>query len=411
MLWLYNISIQLYSLALRLFSLFHPKARLLARGRKRTFPEIERRLDGSTKHIWFHFASLGEFEQGRPVLEMLREQHPEKPVVITFFSPSGYEVRKNYPNAEGVFYLPADTAANARKFVRLVNPEIAVFTKYEFWYHYFSALHARQIPLILISCIFRPNQIYFKWYGGFNRKILRFVSHFFIQNVESAFLLRRIKVSNLTLSGDTRFDRVAQLADTAAQIPLAARFSMGQPVLVAGSTWEADENLLFELVQAYPIWKFIIAPHEVGAANIGRLLKQFPASKTFTQLQAEESVAEKLDTQVLIIDSIGMLSSLYRYGNIAYIGGGFGAGIHNTLEAAAFGLPIIFGPKYQKFQEAKDLIKAGAAISIHDANDLKLAFEHFIQTPEVGDTAKTYVEDNTGSTRQITGHLKTLLKP
>lgn len=401
MLWLYNIGIQLYGLIVRLFSPFNTKADLFVAGRKAIFKKIAGKLDASKRHIWFHFASLGEFEQGRPVLEKIKLLYPEKRIVITFFSPSGYEIRKDYPLAEGVFYLPLDTAANAEKLLQAINPEIAVFTKYEYWYHYFKALHTRKIPLYIISGIFRPEQVFFKWYGGFNRRILGFADHFFVQNTESKGLLEGIDIRQVSLSGDTRFDRVAKNASSPKALELAAEFCGNSKALVAGSTWLADEQLLKHLIADKPEWKIIIAPHETDQQHIEQLLELFPGSIRYSELPA--NAAEK---QVLIIDSIGLLSSLYQYGDIAYIGGGFGVGIHNTLEAAAFGLPVIFGPKYDKFQEAKDLIDLGAAMSITNQQALLSAFEKLTADGSAAAVAKDYVFSNTGATDQIIEHLK-----
>ncbi|MBB2151854.1 3-deoxy-D-manno-octulosonic acid transferase [Pedobacter gandavensis] len=397
MLWLYNIGISFYGIVVGVFSLFNVKARLFIKGRSTLFNQIEKTLDPSTTNIWFHFASLGEFEQGRPVLEKIKELHPNKNIVVTFFSPSGYEIRKNYSLAAGVFYLPLDTAANAKKFIAAIKPEIAIFTKYEFWYHYFNVLNQQKIPLYIISGIFRADQPFFKWYGSFHRKILSFVTHFFVQNRESVDLLKSIQLENVSLSGDTRFDRVAENAQSLKNIKEVADFCGPNPVFIAGSSWPADERLIAELILQHPDWKFIIAPHETDAAHIDEIKKLIPAAITHSALLKG---ADKT-AQTLIIDNIGMLSSLYQYGTIAYIGGGFGVGIHNTLEAAAFGLPVIFGPKYDKFQEAKDLIKIGAAISIETENDLSTAFLQFQKNAAAGKIAQKYVQDKTGSTRQI----------
>ncbi|SEA81986.1 3-deoxy-D-manno-octulosonic acid transferase [Pedobacter hartonius] len=404
MLWLYNFGIFLYKIVLHIVSIFNVKAKLFLKGRNNIIQTIKNNIDITKKHIWFHFASLGEFEQGRPVLEQLREKHPEKRIIITFFSPSGYEIRKNYPLADGIFYLPLDTKKNAADFIHLVNPEIAVFTKYEFWYHYFKTLHAQNIPLIIISGIFRPDQVFFKWYGNFYRKILGFVTYFFVQNEQSVNLLKDLNLKNVTLSGDTRFDRVAENTMRPKVLPLIQKFCGQSPVFIAGSTWLPDEQLLKELITAAPEWKFIIAPHEINPAHLQEIMRLVPDAARYTQL--EKSPAG-FGRQVLLIDNIGMLSSVYQYGQIAYIGGGFGTGIHNTLEAAAFGLPVIFGPKYDKFQEAKDLIALQAAISIKSAAELSAAFAALQKDEHAGDTAKKYVLDKTGSTAQIIKYLET----
>lgn len=399
MLWLYNIGIQLYGLIVRIFSIFNTKAAFFVKGRKNIFLNIKNKIQASDRPVWFHFASLGEFEQGRPVLEKLKARFPGKKIVITFFSPSGYEVRKNYALADGIFYLPLDTASSARKLINALNPEIAIFTKYEYWYHYFKVLNQQHIPLFIISGIFRPDQIFFKWYGGFNRKILSFVNHFFVQNEESIQLLKTINIDRASLSGDTRFDRVAENAASARKIEAVTDFCGDAPVFVAGSTWPEDERLLSKLSKAQPNWKFIIAPHEIGAGHIQDIQSLFPEAVKYSDLK--EGKASHENAQVLIIDNIGMLSALYSYGKVAYIGGGFGVGIHNTLEAAAFGLPVIFGPKYEKFQEAKDLLAIGAAKSIHDQDSLAQAFDLFKSDVQPGMLAKNYVAEKTGSTDQI----------
>jgi len=420
----YTIGIALFSFAVRIASLFNPKAKLFVAGRKNIFAEIAGKVGPTDQPVWFHFASLGEFEQGRPVLEALKVKHPDEKIVVTFFSPSGYEIRKNYTGADAIFYLPIDTAANARRFVRLVRPKMAIFTKYEFWHHYFKALYQAGTPLFLISGIFRPQQIFFKSYGGFNRRILGYVSHFFVQNEESVQLLHRIGLNNVTLSGDTRFDRVYAHAQHPQQLPLIADFCGDAPVLVAGSTWPDDEKLLAGLASAHPGWKFIIAPHEIHEPHIAAVKRLFPGSILFSQLadatgarpttHTPQTVHLKpytpsLKPQILIIDNIGMLSSLYQFGKVAYIGGGFGVGIHNTLEAAAFGLPVIFGPEYDKFQEAKDLIALGAAQSISNANELNTAFEQFEGDEQAGAKAKAYVADKKGATAQILNRIDFIL--
>lgn len=418
MLWLYNFGILLYSFLVKIASLFNPKAKLFVSGRKNIFATIERQIDSRHRHIWFHFASLGEFEQGRPVLEKLKENAPERRIVVTFFSPSGYEIRKNYALATGVFYLPLDTRKNAAELIRLINPEIAVFTKYEFWHHYFKTLHDRQIPLFIISGIFRPQQLFFKWYGSFYRNILKQVSHFFVQNEESVSLLQSIHLHNVSLSGDTRFDRVAENAASPKDFHLIRNFCGSSPVLVAGSTWAEDEELLKSLIEEQPDWKFIIAPHEINASHLDQIIRLLPGILRYTTLQestaqhpdAENSpAAAAAEARVLLIDNIGMLSSVYRYAKVAYIGGGFGAGIHNTLEAAAFGIPVLFGPKYEKFQEAKDLIAQGAAISINSGNELSAAFNELRKDSGAGEISSRYVHTKTGSTKQIVGMLETYI--
>ncbi len=397
MIFLYNIGIFLYGLILRLVAPFNSKAKLFVAGRKHIFSQIKGKINPADRHIWFHFASLGEFEQGRPVLERLKAEYPDKKVVITFFSPSGYEIRKDYPLAAGVFYLPLDTRKNAQTFIKLINPEIAVFTKYEFWHHYFEALSQNQTPLFLISGIFRPDQIFFKSYGAFNRNMLKHITWFFVQNQQSVDLLKSIGIQSSTIAGDTRFDRVAANAEAPASLPMVAQFKGNQQVFIAGSTWPADEAILKGLCETIPDWKIIIAPHEIGAEHIKQIELLFPGAIRFSKLNTLNAVTSR----ILIIDNIGMLSALYQYGTIAYIGGGFGVGIHNTLEAAAFGMPVIFGPNYRKFQEAHDLIRIGAAKSIQDEKSLITAFQSFVNDQKAAVLAKEYVAQQKGATASI----------
>lgn len=397
MLWIYNIGIGLYGFLLKIVSLFNPKAKLFVEGRKNIWKQIATRIKPEDKPIWFHFASLGEFEQGRPVLESLKNASPQQKIVVTFFSPSGYEIRKNYKLAD-VFYLPLDTRSNAKQFIALINPKQAIFTKYEFWFHYFKVLHENQIPLFLISGIFRPSQIFFKWYGNFYRSMLKFISHFFVQNEESVALLKNIGINNVSLGGDTRFDRVYENAKHPQKLELIAQFCGKSAVFIAGSTWLPDEKLLVSLIEKYSDWRFIVAPHEIGASHIQEIENLFPNAIKYSNLGGPTLNPK---SKVLIIDNIGMLSSLYQYAKVAYIGGGFGTGIHNTLEAAAFGLPVIFGPKYEKFQEAKDLANIGAAKSISTGSELVAAFEHFKDNEKACTTAKNYVKQKKGATEMI----------
>ncbi|WP_316768668.1 3-deoxy-D-manno-octulosonic acid transferase [Pedobacter frigiditerrae] len=397
MLWIYNIGIVMYGLIVKLASLFNEKAKLFVNGRKKIFENIAQKVNVKDRPIWFHFASLGEFEQGRPVLEKLKSENPSQKIVVTFFSPSGYEIRKNYALAD-VFYLPLDTSSNAKRFVELINPKSAIFTKYEFWFHYFKELHKNQIPLFLISGIFRSDQTFFKSYGGFYRNILKYVTHFFVQNEESVSLLKSIGINEVSLAGDTRFDRVYENAQQPKKLELIETFCGNSRVFIAGSTWPEDEKLLVLLTEKYPDWKFIIAPHEIGENHIREIEGLFPKATRFSVFSSKVSATS---SQILIIDNIGMLSSLYQYGKLAYIGGGFGVGIHNTLEAAAFGLPVIFGPKYDKFQEAKDLIAIGAAKSISSADELIAAFEDFKANERASADAKNYVKEKKGATEMI----------
>jgi 3-deoxy-D-manno-octulosonic-acid transferase len=399
MLLLYNAGIRLYFAAIWCASFFNKKAKLWIKGRK------ESNFISYPESIWFHFASLGEFEQGRPVLEQMRGLYPGRKFVITFFSPSGYEIRKNTPLADAVYYLPLDTARNAREFIDAIQPKLAVFTKYEYWYHFFNEAYRREIPLYIISSIFRPGQVFFKWYGGLHRKMLGFVSHFFVQDGLSKQLLQNINITNVTVSGDTRFDRVWANAQQPKQIPAIAEFKAGHKIFIAGSTWPQDELLLAGLVSLYPGWKFIIAPHEIGEEKIDKLMGLLPNNSAVKYSQLTTHHSPLTTHQTLVIDNIGMLSSLYQYGDIAYIGGGFGAGIHNTLEAAAFGLPVIFGPNYARFKEAHDLVELQAGFSIADETQLKEITGKLINDEEFYNLAsikiKAYVEGHTGATNTI----------
>lgn len=405
MVFLYNIGILLYELIIRLVAPFNSKAKQFVTGRKQIFRQIAGRIDPAAKHIWFHFASLGEFEQGRPVLEKIKTSYPGKKIVVTFFSPSGYEIRKNYALADEVFYLPLDTRGNAERFIQALNPEIAIFTKYEFWHHYFKVLAERQVPLFLISGIFRPDQIFFKFYGGFNRNILKHITWFFVQNQESVTLLQTLNLHNASIAGDTRFDRVAENAAHPTALPLIQAFAAQQKVFIAGSTWPADENILQGLAAEAADWKMIIAPHEIAAEHLKQIDLLFPSAIRYSALNAQNAAT----TRILIIDNIGMLSSLYQYARIAYIGGGFGVGIHNTLEAAAFGLPVIFGPNYRKFQEAHDLLRIGAAKSIEDEQSLITAFQLFKNNQKAAVLAKEYVAQQKGATASIYEKIKNYL--
>ena len=418
---LYDLIIHIYGDAISIAALFNAKARKWVAGRKGIFRRIEsavsdglptadRRPPTANRQpptvIWFHCASLGEFEQGRPVIEAFRKEHPEWKILLTFFSPSGYEVRKNYDGADFIFYLPLDTPWNARKFIRLVRPAMAVFVKYEYWFRYLNVLHKNNIPVYVISAIFSPDQHFFKWYGGWARKQLGKVNRFFVQDDQSKELLQSFGIEQVTVSGDTRFDRVAAVADKARTFALVEKFANDKPVFLAGSTWPADEQLIINLIETYgDRMKFIIAPHEVDEARI-KELKSLVVSRQssvvfFSQLTEENAI----NFQILIVDGIGYLSHLYQYATIAYIGGGFGAGIHNILEAAAFGKPVIFGPKYEKFKEAVDLIDAGGAFSIIDSQQLNNRTIELLEDENLrlksSDICSSYVRQKKGATEII----------
>ena len=401
---LYQAGIFFYSILIHVASLFNEKARLFLKGRKNWENTLQNQVKKDGKYLWFHWASLGEFEQGRPVIEEVKVHFPEYKIVLTFFSPSGYEIRKKYDGADIVSYLPIDTKSNAKMFLDIIKPEKAFFIKYEFWYFYISELKNRNIPLYIFSTIFRKNQHFFsntpwgKWY----RKALFKFEHFFVQNEPSAQLLKNIGLSNISVSGDTRFDRVAVIAKAAKKIPAVEKFKKNQLLIVAGSTWKPDEELLTEFINQSSGIKFIIAPHEVTDSNINRI-HQLLKKQAISFSKADEKTIDNYD--VLIIDSIGMLSSMYQYGNIAYIGGGFGVGIHNTLEAATFGMPIVFGPNYKRFKEAVDLISQKGALSITNYYELKDNFDKLIKDEnylkQTSEISKNYVGKNIGSTKFI----------
>ena len=402
MLIIYNIALLLYFFAVYVAAIFNPKARLWVNGRKDT------KYINTKQSIWFHFASLGEFEQGRPVLEYYRAKYPNQKIVVTFFSPSGYEIRKNTPLADAVYYLPLDTAANARHFIDTIQPILAIFTKYEYWYHFFNELHKRQIPLYIISGIFSPGQVFFRWYGGLHRKMLSFVTYFFVQDEQSIQLLQSININNALISGDTRFDRVWANAQAPKALPVINEFKNNHKTFIGGSTWPDDEKLIATLVNDYTDWKFIIAPHEISEEKIKNLINLLPANSVIRHSQLDTHLP-LTNYQTIIIDNIGMLSSLYQYGDIAYIGGGFGAGIHNTLEAAAFGLPVIFGPNYNRFKEACDLIDEQTGFSISNEAELKSTVAYLVEDEErynaISKKIKHYVQDHNGATKTIADHI------
>jgi len=392
-------------------SFFSLKAKLLTQGQQKLLQKISGEFaTNSSPVIWIHCASLGEFEQGRPVLEALIKLYPSHKILLTFFSPSGYEVRKKYSQATWVFYLPWDTSKNASQFIESVNPVLSIFVKYEFWYHYSNELKKRNIPLLSISSIFRKDQVFFKPYGKFYRSILAKFTHFFVQNDESLKLLRSIGIQAVTISGDTRFDRVKSLVNHAEEIELAKRFKASQKTFVVGSCWPEDLEILAPFIHEKSAQlKFIIAPHETTEAHINSIEKKIKAKC----IRFSQSGENPEDACVLIIDNVGMLSRLYRYGEFAYVGGAFGKGLHNTLEAACYGIPVFFGDKnYQKFQEAVDLINRGGAFAVKDYQDLKEKYE-MVNTPNTFllacDVTKQYVEEKLGATKKIIDYCSTNL--
>jgi 3-deoxy-D-manno-octulosonic-acid transferase len=394
----------LYSCLVCLVSfLGNQKAKFWKEGRKGIFEKIGTSLKPGERRIWIHAASLGEFEQGRPLIEKIKQQYIGYKIFLTFFSPSGYEVRKNYGSADYIYYLPVDTPGNARRFLDLVKPEKVLFIKYEYWYNYLSELKKRNIPVYLCSAIFRENQVFFKWYGGWYKKVLLFFNHLFVQTEESQKLLSSIGITNVTVTGDTRFDRVYAIASQSVEIPEVKAFVGTGQCLVAGSTWEPDEDFLCRYINESVIpLKYIVAPHEIHTSHIERIEKLVHKNVIRYSVWKQEQRGE---FDVLVIDNIGMLSSLYRYGQVAYIGGGFGKGIHNTLEAATFGLPVLFGPNHLKFREALDLIRINGAFAIHDYVGLKGKLDELftnVNSMEMaGKEAATFVKQGVGATEKI----------
>ena len=407
---MYNLAINLYSLAAKADALFSKKVKTMLKGQQDCYEVLRSKIEPGRRYIWFHAASLGEFEQGRPLMERIRQEYPSYGILLTFFSPSGYEVRKNYEGADVICYLPFDKPQNVKKLLDLANPCMAFFIKYEFWKNYLDELHSRNIPVFSVSSIFRPQQAFFKWYGKDYAKVLRSFNHLFVQNDESRDLLKGIGIEEVTVAGDTRFDRVLQIRQQAKDLPLVEAFKQGELTFVAGSSWQPDEDLFIEYFNHHPEVKLIIAPHVIGEDHLQQIIGKLEGKVVrYTQATLENVT----DAHCLIIDCFGLLSSIYRYGEIAYIGGGFGAGIHNTVEAAVYGVPVIFGPNHQRFMEANDLIECGGAFSINDSNDLKtllnklLSDKTFLQ--EAGNKAGTYVHSRAGATDIILKYLKGLL--
>lgn len=409
---LYNFSIQLTLIILKIAAFFNPKIKLFMDGRAETFSILKKKLIPTDRVIWFHCASLGEFEQGRPVIEKTKLKFPNHKIVVTFFSPSGYEIRKNYNLADAVVYLPFDTIKNVKKFLELTNPELSVFVKYEFWPNLLSQLNKRAIPTILISGIFRENQTFFKFYGSWMRKKLTSITHFFVQDQTSERLLKSIGFSNTTISGDTRFDRVYEIVNQSNSIDFIEIFKNNQFTLVAGSTWNADENMLVEYInkKAKPDDKFIIAPHNINQEAIQQLKSNI---KTKTICFSNYKKNELKEAQVFILDTIGLLTKVYSYADIAYVGGGFNNGIHNILEPATFGIPVIIGPKYQKFKEATELIQKNGCVvveNMHEFNETLLNFEDGKYRKQVGNNAKKYIESNIGASDLIVDFMVNMVK-
>lgn len=390
---------------IRLVALWNPKARLWLKGRHNWFEQLQPRFsDPSRQWVWMHCASLGEFEQGRPVLEAIRQQYPGHKLLLTFFSPSGYEVRKDYKGADLIAYLPMDSKPNAMKFIDMVKPQLVVWVKYEYWYHYLTTLRKKQIPVLLISGIFREEQPFFKWYGRLHQYMLESFTRLFVQNEGSRELLNGIGFKKVTVNGDTRFDRVAEIAAGFTPIPAIEAFCGNHPVIVAGSTWDTDEEELDHYANTHPELRFIIAPHEIDTPHLHDIEKLFKHTIRFSAWSKTLTAPE--NTNTLIIDNIGMLSRLYHYAHITYIGGGFGKdGVHNVLEAAVYGKPVVFGPVYDKFIEAEELIDAGGGRSIETALELEKVFNEFLTDKalhaKAASAAAQYVASKTGATKAV----------
>lgn len=420
---LYTLSIILFGLAIRIGSLFPGKARLWNNGRKGLLRKIGEEIkdlpeERFSQVIWFHCASLGEFEQGRPLMERLRERYPQCVIILTFFSPSGYEIRKQTPVADHVWYLPLDTPWNMNRFIRLVRPSMVFFVKYEFWYNALKELRRRDIPVFLVSAAFRPDQVFFRWYGGWFRKQLGNITWFFLQNGEAKSLLETNGIKNFSVTGDTRFDRVAAIAEQPMEYPTVEKFCSGSRILIGGSTWPEDEALILPLIVNRKVQlKYIIAPHEVHETRIASLIESIrktpgmPVGQQAIVRLSGLTTANASKAKVLIVDSIGQLAHLYRYATFALVGGAFGAGLHNILEAVTFGKPVMFGPGHEKFVEAVDLIRLGGAVCVRNPEEARLFVRRLLADPvhlsHMSDVCRIYADSNKGATSRILDSIRT----
>ena len=444
---MYNIAIYIYLIGVAIGSLFNKKIKKMWRGEREAVGLLKEKVDPTAKYVWFHAASLGEFEQGRPLIEQLRATHPEYKILLTFFSPSGYEVRKNYEGADIVCYLPLDTISNARRFLRAVHPVMAFFIKYEFWYNYLHILRHRGVPVYSVSSIFRPGQVFFKWYGRNYAKVLHCITHFFVQNEVSLQLLKGIGIDEATVVGDTRFDRVLQIKEQSKELPIVEAFKgingkgnackddlsedagkedfsedagkrvlsedackedlsengcKGCKVFVAGSSWQPDEDIFIRFFNDHPDWKLIIAPHVIGEDHLAYILDKLQMKAVRYTQATEQSAAE---ARCLIIDCFGLLSTIYRYGEIAYVGGGFGVGIHNVPEAAVWGVPVLFGPNNKRFQEAQDLLACKGSFEVTDYDSFNTIISRLISDDQFrhqcGEASANYVKSRSGATDVI----------
>ena len=400
---IYNIVIYFVLFGIAIASLFNEKVRKMWRGEREAFKILKQKVDPDARYVWFHAASLGEFEQGRPLMERIRKEHPQYKILLTFYSPSGYEVRKNYEGADIICYMPVDTRLNAIRFLRLVRPVMAFFIKYEFWSNFLHILKHRGVPTYSVSSIFRPDQVFFKWYGKSYANVLRCFTRFFVQNEESKRLLESIGITDVDVVGDTRFDRVLQIKEAAKQLPICEAFRGSYKVFVAGSSWPPDEEIFIRFFNEHKDWRLLIAPHVIAEEHLKLILSLNKDKKVvrYTQTTSEEAA----EADVLIIDCFGLLSSMYNYGDVAYVGGGFGVGIHNTLEAAVWNMPVIFGPNNKKFQEAQGLLKSGGGFEIHNFEEFEglmssmMNDEAFLKSS--GEKAGAFVASLSGATDKV----------
>ena len=399
---MYQVAIYLYLCGVALASIFSKKVKKMWKGERQTLDILKSKVNPNHQYIWFHAASLGEFEQGRPLIERIRADYPEYKILLTFFSPSGYEVRKNYEHADIVCYLPIDTIRNARRFLRTVRPCMAFFIKYEFWYNYLHILKHRNVPVYSVSSIFREHQIFFRWYGKSYAGVLRCFTHFFVQNEKSKHLLHTKGIDTVDVVGDTRFDRVLQIKEKAQQLPIVEAFKADKKVFVAGSSWAPDEDIFIPFMNECKDWKMIIAPHVISEEHLKRIEEKCKGKTVRYTATTPEEAAQ---AQCLLIDCFGLLSSVYHYGEVAYVGGGFGVGIHNVLEAVVWKMPVLFGPNHQRFQEAQELIKARGGFEITDSSSFAHMMQQFMTQQEYlrlsGEAAGSYVESKAGATHKI----------
>ncbi len=408
---IYNLIVHITWFHLKIVAFFHPKIKLFVQGRNQTFSILKNKIQKENKVIWIHVASLGEFEQGLPVIEKLKATYPTYQILVTFFSPSGYEVKKNTDIADAVVYLPLDTRKNSKRFIETVNPVLAIFVKYEIWPNYLEELKAKQVPILLISAIFRKEQVFFKWYGGIMRKALQAFTHFFVQDENSVTLLKSIKLNNVTLSGDTRFDRVSEILEGDNNLNFMEQFKGNKTCFVAGSTWPEDEEIIVKFInETQKQLKYILAPHNIKTEHIQSLKKSI-SKKVVLYTEIEHNDISSYE--VLIINTVGLLTKIYSYADIAYVGGAFATGLHNTLEPAVFGIPIIIGPDYKGFNEVKKLVDKNGILVTRDFDEFTTTLDDLLENPEylktTGVINANYVKKNKGASVQIMAHIRTLL--